>query len=170
MDWARFPKTELHLHLEGAAPPSFIRTLAEEQGLSLDGVFDEAGHYRWSDFSDFLDVYTRATSVLTTADHYRRLVEVVLRQSASQGTVYTELFITPQIAGQGDPGSWSEHLAAMEEGAAAVPEVEARFISITIRNLGPQAAIQAARLTVDHPSPRPDGVRHGRRRAAPAAR
>ena len=156
-DWTQLAKTEIHLHLEGAAPPAFIKTLAGEQGLTLEGVFDEAGHYRWQDFTDFLDVYQRATSVLTTADHYRRLVEVVLRQSAADGVVYTEFFVTPQIAGRSDAVAWAEHLAAMEEGADAVDGIDARFISITIRNMGPDEAVKAAQLTVAHPSRRLTG-------------
>ena len=76
--WRRQPKVELHLHLEGAAPPDFIRALAAEQGTDLVGVFDEAGAYAWTDFADFLKVYEAASSVLRAADDYRRLVEAVL--------------------------------------------------------------------------------------------
>jgi len=56
-------KIELHLHLEGAAPAPFIRGLASEQKVSLDGVFDEAGHYAYDDFPGFLRTYEAATSV-----------------------------------------------------------------------------------------------------------
>ena len=31
MSWKSFPKIELHLHLEGAADPAFIRGLAAEK-------------------------------------------------------------------------------------------------------------------------------------------
>ena len=37
------PKVELHLHLEGAAPPSFVRGLAAEKGHDLSGIFAEDG-------------------------------------------------------------------------------------------------------------------------------
>ena len=39
------PKVELHLHLEGAAPPAFIRGLAAEKREDISGIFDERGHY-----------------------------------------------------------------------------------------------------------------------------
>lgn len=157
MTWARIPKAEIHLHLEGAAPPAFIRAIAAEQGAHLDGVFDRAGHYQWRDFADFLDCYQRATSVLTAPDHFRRLVEAVLRQSAAQGVVYTEIFIAPHVADGHDPGAWVDRLAAMEAGADAVPEVETRFIAIAIRNLGPESAVEAARLAAEHATPRLTG-------------
>ena len=57
------PKVELHLHLEGAAPPAFIRGLAKEKHLDISGIFDARGHYRYKDFWDFLKVYEAATWV-----------------------------------------------------------------------------------------------------------
>lgn len=152
-DWRTLPKVELHLHLEGAAPPTLIRSLAEEQGVTLTGVFDDAGHYHWNDFAEFLKCYMAATAVIKTPEHSKRLVEEVLRQSAVQGVVYTEIFIAPHISGGGDRVAWAEHLAAMEEGTLSVPEVETRFISTAIRNLGPEKAADAARLTVEATSP-----------------
>ena len=44
MSVAECQKIELHLHLEGAAPPHFIRRLADEKNINLQGVFDPAGH------------------------------------------------------------------------------------------------------------------------------
>ena len=61
------PKVELHLHLEGAAPPEFIRRLAGEKHQNIEGVFDERGGYAFRDFAHFLKVYEAATSILTTA-------------------------------------------------------------------------------------------------------
>ncbi len=58
------PKVELHLHLEGAAPPAFIRGLAREKHIDLSGIFDDKGGYRYHDFWDFLKVYEAATETL----------------------------------------------------------------------------------------------------------
>ncbi|MDJ1016935.1 MAG: adenosine deaminase, partial [Paracoccaceae bacterium] len=43
------PKVELHLHLEGAAPPGFIRGLAAERGVDLSGIFDADGSHSYKD-------------------------------------------------------------------------------------------------------------------------
>ena len=67
------PKVELHLHLEGGAPPAFIRGLAREKSVDIGGIFNEDGSYRFRDFWDFLKVYEAATSVLTTPEDYARL-------------------------------------------------------------------------------------------------
>ncbi|MGB0904680.1 MAG: adenosine deaminase, partial [Mangrovicoccus sp.] len=77
------PKTELHLHLEGAAPPRFIQGLAAEKSIDLTGVFDEQGKYRFSNFAEFLKVYEAATSVLQTPQDYARLTQAVLEIQAA---------------------------------------------------------------------------------------
>jgi len=150
-DWRALPKVELHLHLEGAAPPDFIRGLAAEKGLDLSRIFDDAGHYRWADFAQFLATYEAACSVLQSPDDFRRLTAAVLSASVAEGVVYTEIFLAPDLCGGGDPGAWPEYLAAILEGAASVPAVTARFIPTAIRHFGPERAEAAALVTVAHP-------------------
>ncbi|MEM9756617.1 MAG: adenosine deaminase [Pseudomonadota bacterium] len=140
MSLTALPKIELHLHLEGAAPPQFIRQMASEQGRKLAGVFDEAGHYLCRDFNHFLRVYEEATSVLTGPEAFARLTTAVLEQSAEHGVVYTEVFLSPDFCGGGDVGAWREHVAAIEE-AASVAEarlgITLRGIVTAIRHFGP---------------------------------
>ena len=152
-DWRALPKVELHLHLEGAAPPEFIRTLAAEKGVDLPGVFDARGGYAWTDFAEFLRTYEAACSVLTTPEDYARLTAAVLAQSAADGVVYAEIFLAPDLCGGGDPGAWPDYLAAIVEGAAAAGAIEARFIPVAIRHFGPERAEAAARRVAAAPSP-----------------
>ena len=137
------PKVELHLHLEGAAPPAFIRGMAAEKGVSLDGVFNEDGSYIYSDFNAFLRVYEQATSVLTSPEDFARLVTAVLEQSAEQGVVYSETFLSPDFCGGGDLGAWRDYLAAMEEAAdraEAEMGITLRGVITCIRHFGPDRA------------------------------
>ncbi|MEM6896858.1 MAG: adenosine deaminase, partial [Pseudomonadota bacterium] len=53
MSWREYPKIELHLHLEGAAPPAFIRGLAAEKGVDLSAIFTPEGGYAYRDFEHF---------------------------------------------------------------------------------------------------------------------
>lgn len=163
-DVENLPKVELHLHLEGAAPPAFIRDLAAEKGMALDGVFDAQGAYVWSNFAEFLETYHKACTVLDGPDAFRRLTEAVLAKSAADGVIYTEIFIAPDICGGGDPVAWAEYLAAILEGAElarAEYGIEARFIPTCIRNVGPEAAVRAAELTVAQIGPMVTGFGMG---------
>ena len=151
--WAALPKVELHLHLEGAAPPEFIRQLAAEKGVDLSGIFRPDGGYAWSDFAEFLCTYEAACTVLQSPDDYRRLTAAVLERSAADGVVYTEIFVAPDLFGGGDPAAWPDYLAAVVAGAEEVPAVTTRLIATAIRHFGSERAVEAARAAITHPHP-----------------
>lgn len=141
MSVSELAKIELHLHLEGAAPPEFIRRLAGEKRIVLDGVFDEKGRYSYRDFNHFLSVYERATSVLRSPEDYARLVAAVLEETAAHGVIYAETFVSPDFCGGGDLAAWREYLAAMEEAAdraEAAFGITLRGIVTPIRHFGPE--------------------------------
>lgn len=152
-DLRTIPKVELHLHLEGAAQPDFVRELAAEKGLSLDGVFAPDGSYLWNDLTSFLATYFKASAAIVTPDDYCRLSEAVLAKCAADGVIYTEIFIAPDIFAGGDHGAFPDYLAAISAGASAARAahgIEARFIATAIRNLGGAAAERAAQLAARH--------------------
>lgn len=141
------PKVELHLHLEGAAPPAFIRGLAREKHIDISGIFDERGHYSYTDFWHFLKVYEAATSVLRTPEDYRRLTLAVLEESAASGVIYSETFLSPDYCGGRDLGAWREYLHAIREAAETAEKtlgVTLRAIVTAVRHIGPEAARQTA--------------------------
>ncbi|GFE65442.1 adenosine deaminase [Litoreibacter roseus] len=141
------PKIELHLHLEGAAPPAFIKGLAQEKSIRLDGVFSENGSYAFTGFEQFLRTYEAATSVLKTPEDYARLTRAVLEQSAEQGVIYTEAFLSPDFCGGRDVGAWREYLAAMQEAAAGMRNeagIVLRGVVTCIRHFGPEKARETA--------------------------
>ncbi len=152
MSFASIPKTELHLHLEGAAPPAFIAGLAREKGVDLGGIFNADGSYKYQGFDHFLKVYEAACTVLTSPEDFRRLTLAVLEESAANGVIYGETFLSPDFCGKGDLGAWREYLAAITEAAS---EAEARDgvtlkgVVTCIRHFGPEQARTAARCAAE---------------------
>ncbi|WP_410219014.1 adenosine deaminase [Paracoccus sp. (in: a-proteobacteria)] len=137
---------ELHLHLEGAAPPDFIRGIAKEKRADLSGVFDERGAYAYDGFAGFLRCYEAATSVLTTPQDYARLLAEVLERCAEEGVIYAELFVSPEFCGGADLSAWRDYLAAMTEVAdkARNQGIDSRGIVTAIRHFGPDRARKSA--------------------------
>ncbi|MHC9234432.1 adenosine deaminase [Pseudooceanicola sp. 502str34] len=141
------PKVELHLHLEGAAPPELIRRMGQEKSINLTGVFAEDGTYKYTDFVHFLEVYEAATQVLKTPEDYARLTRAVLEESAEQGVVYCETFLSPDFCGGSDVGAWREYLHAMQEAADRAERdlgITLRGIVTCIRHFGPEKARASA--------------------------
>jgi len=141
------PKIELHLHLEGAAPPTFIRGMAKEKNIDLSGIFDADGHYSYTDFWHFLKVYEAATEVLQSPEDYHRLTLAVLEESAASGVVYSETFLSPDFCGGRDVGAWREYLHAIREAADLAEKrdgITLRGIVTPIRHFGPEKARETA--------------------------
>jgi adenosine deaminase len=141
------PKLELHLHLEGAAPPAFIRGLARQKNIDIGRIFDAQGNYQYTDFWDFLRVYEAATEPLKTPEDYRRLTLAVLEESAASGVIYCETFLSPDFCGGRDVGAWRDYLLAIREAAdeaEAKMGITLRGIVTAIRHFGPEKARETA--------------------------
>jgi len=146
------PKVELHLHLEGAAPPAFIRGLAKQKNMDLSGIFDERGNYAFTDFWHFLKVYEAATETLKTPMDYHRLTLAVLEESAASGMVYSETFLSPDFCGGRDVGAWREYLHAIREASDMAERdmgITLRGIITCIRHFGPDKARETARCAAE---------------------
>jgi adenosine deaminase len=141
------PKVELHLHLEGGAPPAFIRGLAREKKLDISGIFSEDGSYAYRDFWHFLKVYEAACTTLQTPEDFRRLTLAVLEESAASGVVYSETFLSPDFCGGRDIGAWKEYLLAIREAADEAERtmgITLRGVVTCIRHFGPEKARETA--------------------------
>ncbi len=146
-DLKALPKLELHLHLEGAAPPAFIRAKAKQKHIDLSRIFDAQGHYSYRDFTEFLRIYEAACTVLSTPQDFHDLTLAVLEHSAAQGVIYTEAFLSPDFCGGGDLGAWRDYLAAMEAAAAQAEAgmgITMRGCVTCIRHFGPAQARKIA--------------------------
>lgn len=146
------PKAELHLHLEGGAPPGFIAGLAKQKHVDISGIFNPDGSYRFTDFWHFLKVYEAACTVLQGPEDFYRLTLAVLEQSAASGVVYSETFLSPDFCGGRDLGAWKEYLHAIQEAAAKAETtmgITLRGVITCIRHFGPEKARETARCAAE---------------------
>jgi adenosine deaminase len=150
------PKAELHVHLEGTAPPALIRRLAERHGVAVpDGVFADEHTFAWADFLDFLNTYDLAASLVRTPEDYRDVTYEYLSQCAAEGAVYVELIASPDhadAAGLTD----AEHFGGIARGiddARAEHGIEARIVATALRHLGAERAEALARRLAEDRHP-----------------
>jgi adenosine deaminase len=150
------PKAELHVHLEGTAPPALIRRLAQRNGMSVpEGVFKTEDEFEWSDFLHFLRTYDLAASVIRTPQDYRDVTYEYLAGCAAEGAIYVEVIASPDHAaavGLSD----ADHYAGIAQGvddARADHGIEARIVIAAVRNLGVEAAEAIARRHADDRHP-----------------
>jgi adenosine deaminase len=153
---ATVPKAELHVHLEGTAPPDLIRRIAERNGLPVpEGVFAAPDRFAYTDFLDFLDTYDKAASVIRTADDYRDITYEYLASCAAEDAIYVELTASPdhaRLVGLSD----EEHIDGIARGiddARADTAIEGRILISCVRNFGVEPALRVARYAAERPHP-----------------
>jgi adenosine deaminase len=150
------PKAELHVHLEGTAPPALVRRMAERNGLRVpDGLFDSSERFAYTDFLDFLRTYDMAASVIRTGRDYRDVTYEYLAGCARDGALYVELTASPDhaaLVGLSD----EEHLGGIARGiddARADHGIEGRILISCVRNFGVEQALRVARHAAERPHP-----------------
>jgi adenosine deaminase len=150
------PKAELHVHLEGTAPPALIRRLARRNRLAVpDGLLAADDRFAWDGFLDFLATYDRAAGVIRTAADYRDITYEYLAACAREGALYVELIASPDHAaavGLSD----AEHYGGIADGIDAARDelgIEARILASAVRNFGVAAAEAIARRHADDRHP-----------------
>ena len=150
------PKAELHVHLEGTAPPQLVRRIAARNGLEVpDGVFASPERFAWRDFLDFLNTYDLAASVIRTAEDYREITAEYLGSCAAEGAIYVELTASPDHARAVGLSAEEmvEGIAAGIDEARAAHGIEARILLVAIRNYGPEAALRIVSDAVERRHP-----------------
>lgn len=149
-------KAELHVHLEGTAPPELIARIAERNGVALPaGMLAEDGQFHYTDFLHFLQTYDLAASVIRTGEDYRDITYEYLTSVAQDGGIYVEFLASPDhgaLVGLSD----EEHFAGIAAGiddARRDHGIEARILLSAVRNFGPEKALRVARLAAERPHP-----------------
>lgn len=116
---AAMPKTEIHIHLEGATSAETYFEIARRNGVELPvhelPQWKDFFHFR--DFNHFIEVYVTSTKMLRTAADYELLVRRFAAQQAALNVQYTEAFVSCSLAPQG--AASDEFLDALRRGADA---------------------------------------------------
>jgi adenosine deaminase len=149
-------KAELHVHLEGTAPPDLVRRIATRNGLALpEQLLGNDGRFHYTDFLHFLRTYDMAASVIRTAQDYRDITYEYLCSCASGGAIYVELTASPDhaaLVGLSD----EDHLDGIARGiddARRDTGIEGRILISAVRNFGVEQALRVATYAAGHPHP-----------------
>jgi aminodeoxyfutalosine deaminase len=93
----RFPKIELHVHLEATVRPETLLEIARRNDYALpaDTVEGIRELYRFRDFDHFIEVWILTTNAFRAADDFRRIVVDYAVEAKRHGGVYFEGIFSP---------------------------------------------------------------------------
>lgn len=141
--YARVPKIELHLHLEGAIPHEALWQLVQRYGDDDAPKTLEAlqARYQYRDFAHFIDTWMWQVDFLRSYDDFRLIAEAVARDLRAQNIRYVEAFYSPaDFARHGL--EIPELTAAIRRGLDAVEGIEVALVADLIRDLGPDRGMR----------------------------
>ncbi len=100
----RLPKTETHLHIEGACPFELLRKMDPKRYAAPPPFWNDA--YRYASFNQFMDLYVEyCAAFFTSAERYHEAARIVLAKCAAQGCRYVETsFHLPALLFMADSG------------------------------------------------------------------
>jgi adenosine deaminase len=149
-------KAELHVHLEGTAPPELVSRIAARNGLDLpERLLGTDRRFRYTDFLDFLATYDLAASVIRTGEDYRDITYEYLCLCGREGAIYVELTASPDhaaLVGLSDEEHW-DGIAHGIDDARRDTGVEGRILVSAVRNFGVEQALRVARHAAERPHP-----------------
>jgi len=153
---ATIPKAELHVHLEGTAPPELIGRIAARNGLEIpERMLGTDGRFRYTDFLDFLRTYDLAASVIRTGEDYRDITYEYLVSCARGGAIYVELTASSDhaaLVGLSDEEHW-DGIARGIDDARHDTGIEGRILASAVRNFGVEQAVRVAHHAASDPHP-----------------
>ena len=142
-------KVELHIHLEGAASPEFVRETCYNSGMEIPEIFDKSGNYKWQNFDQFLTIYEIVTNIFLDEKNFEALVRHVLDKQVKENVIYTEIFLGPHLWSDRPNDRWERFLNIASKVADEYEKkygMYTYFIIVCIRHLGPEKALEASRF------------------------
>lgn len=151
----RLPKTDLHVHLDGAVRPQTLIDLAREQGVDLPRWDPEAlaDYMHVQDARDLVDYLSRfdvTLSVMQTTEALERIAFELAEDAARENVRYMEVRFSPALNIQGGL-TMEEAVAAPLSGLHRAEQqygIRTGIIICGIRNMSPETSLDLANLTV----------------------
>ncbi len=142
MDWfERVPKTEIHLHLEGAIPHAALWQLVQKYGgdSSVKKFSDIQARFEYQDFPHFLDTWAWKNGFLREYEDFEFIATAVAHNLLGQNIRYVELFYSPSDFAR--HGLRTQRLTeAIRAGLEQVSGIEVALVADLVRDYGPEQA------------------------------
>ncbi len=136
------PKAELHIHLGGAYPQSYLFSIASaEQKQELSKKLNSIANR--IDYHDVFQVFSLVSEIVNTEEKVEKGVEALCLALKEDNVVYVEIRCTLKDLGQGMEAYLNAILRGIERQASD------RFTAKLILSLKRNSSLEAARQTVD---------------------
>jgi aminodeoxyfutalosine deaminase len=142
-DYQRWPKAELHLHLEGSVEPETLQEIAPE--LSLKEIRE---HYRYEDFQGFLRGFAWVTAKLDSPEAYTLATRRLLERLHAENVRYAEIILSVGVILWRNLDPEAIYQAVRAE--AARSDLEVIWLVDAVRQFGVDHVMEVAAFAAAH--------------------
>jgi len=153
------PKTEIHIHLEGAIRMQTIIDIAKEYNLKLPSY--QAGELdrhvkiydQMRDLETVLAAFAIFQNSITSPEVVERIAWELFEDSARQNIKLLEVRFSPDWAFHGHDLNWDECLEGLlraKEHAESEFDMAIGYIAITSRSMGPESCVKTVDWAIYH--------------------
>lgn len=141
--YARIPKTELHLHLEGAIPLQALWELMQKYGgdAHVQSVESLQEKFIFRDFPHFIETWCWKNQFLREYEDFTFIAAAVAQDLLDQNIRYVEAFFSPpdflKLGLELQPLT-----VAIRKGLDRVPGIKIALVADLVRDFGPQRGAQ----------------------------
>lgn len=154
------PKTELHLHLEGAVAAETFSELAAHHGVVLPKHDVAADLYEYETLVDFLTIYTLVSHSIIDRDDFHRVTYECLSRCAAGGARYVEFFFSPEshLEVGVEYATMLHGIVAAMHDAQHDHGVQSLLVPAINRELGPARAVEFVEMVLANRPPEVVGI------------
>jgi len=137
--YAKVPKVELHIHLEGAIPFDALFELINKYGgdPSIPDIDSLKKRFIYRDFSQFIEIWFWKNSFIREYEDFTFISELVARDLYKQNIKYAEMFFSPSTFAKNTSMNVQEITSAVRKGFSKVSEISISLIADLVRDYGP---------------------------------
>jgi adenosine deaminase len=145
------PKSELHLHLEGAVAAPTVIALARSHDIAIPDFSRSSDLYAIDDLATFLRVYDIVCRCMRTPADFHRVTYETLARCAASNVRYVEMFFSPHAHHESGIryGAMLDGILAGMRDAEKDLAVVSRLIPAHNRELGPEAGMEFLQMVLE---------------------
>jgi adenosine deaminase len=141
MEFAKIPKVENHLHLEGAIPYETLWQLITKYGgdVTVNNLDQLREKFEYRDFNHFIEMWVWKNQFLREYEDFVLISEAVFSDLEKQNVKYAEIFISPSLFKS--RLSVQRIVEAISQSIPKVSGIKIKLIVDLVRDYGPDAEI-----------------------------
>ncbi len=142
-------KVKLHIYLEGAVSPEFVRQICQIGSIRITDGSDKSGNNSWQNLEQFLCPYEVVANIFLVEKNFEPLIRHFHDQQVKESAIYTVIVLEPHLWNERPSERW-EGFLNIETKVSDEYEKKYRnftyFVIVCIGYFSPEKTLEVAQI------------------------